>query len=139
MVKGADKLQHRLLEKNEVKDGVIFKMKEDPRMTGIGKFLRKYSLDELPQLWNVLKGDMSIVGPRPLPVDQIENDDLKQLKRLEIKPGLTGLSQVKGRSDLSFSRWVRWDLWYINHWSPGLDIRILLWTIPAVLKRKGAY
>lgn len=139
MVKGADKLQHRLLEKNEVKDGVIFKMKEDPRMTRVGKFLRKYSLDELPQLWNVLKGDMSIVGPRPLPVEQIENDDLKQLKRLEIKPGITGLSQVKGRSDLSFSRLVRWDLWYINHWSPGLDIRILLWTIPAVLKRKGAY
>jgi len=139
MVNNASEQQAQLLEKNEVKGGVIFKIRDDPRITKIGKFLRKYSLDELPQLWNVLKNDMSIIGPRPLPIDQIENNDLKQLRRLEIKPGITGLPQIKGRSDLSFSRWVRWDLWYINHWSFGLDIRILLWTIPAIIKGKGAY
>lgn len=139
MVKDASKQKEKLLDKNEVKDGVIFKIRKDPRITGVGKFLRKWSLDELPQLWNVLKNDMSVVGPRPWPIDQIKNNDLKQLKRLEIKPGITGLPQIKGRSDLSFSRWVRWDLWYINHWSFGLDMRILLWTIPAIIKGKGAY
>jgi exopolysaccharide biosynthesis polyprenyl glycosylphosphotransferase len=139
MVKNADKLKVQLLEKNEVKDGVIFKIKEDPRVTSIGRFLRKYSLDELPQLFNVLKGNMSLVGPRPPLPNEIEEYDDPHMDRLSIKPGITGLSQIKGRSDLSFSQWFRWDLWYINHWSFGLDIKILLWTIPAVLKGKGAY
>jgi len=139
MVEDADKLKHQLLDKNEVKDGVIFKIKEDPRVTRVGKFLRKHSLDELPQLFNVLKGNMSLVGPRPALPDEIEEYDDSRIDRLSIKPGMTGLSQIRGRSDLSFSRWVKWDLWYVNNWSFGLDIKILLWTIPAVLKGKGAY
>lgn len=139
MNNNADKQQTDLLEQNEVKDGVVFKMKKDPRVTKIGQLLRRYSLDELPQLFNVFKNDMSMVGPRPLPLDQIEQDDLRQFKRLEIKPGITGLPQVRGRSDLSFYKWVRWDLWYINNWSVMLDVKILFWTIPAVLKGKGAY
>ncbi len=139
MVKGADKLKNQLLEKNEVKDRVTFKIKKDPRITRIGRFLRKHSLDELPQLFNVLKGDMSLVGPRPPLPNETEEYTHSHIDRLSIKPGITGLSQVRGRSDLSFSRWVKWDLWYINNWSFGLDLKILLWTIPAVLKGKGAY
>lgn len=139
MVKNADKLKGRLLEKNEMKDKVMFKIKKDPRITGVGRFLRKYSLDELPQLFNVLKGDMSLVGPRPPLPDEVKKYDDSHVGRLSMKPGISGLSQVRGRSDSSFSRWVRWDLWYINNWSFGLDLKILLWTIPAVLKGKGAY
>jgi exopolysaccharide biosynthesis polyprenyl glycosylphosphotransferase len=135
----ADKQKERLFKKNESKDNVMFKIKKDPRVTKLGKILRKYSLDELPQLFNVLKGDMSMVGPRPPLPDEVAKYDREHMERLSIKPGLTGLSQVKGRSDLSFSRWVRWDLWYINNWSLTLDLRILLWTVPAVLKGKGAY
>lgn len=138
MVIGAEEKMEILKSKNE-KDGPIFKIKDDPRVTKIGKLLRKYSLDELPQLWNVLKGDMSIVGPRPLPIDQIEKNDLDQLKRLEIKPGITGLWQVSGRSDVSFGNLVRWDIWYINNWSLWLDFNIILKSIPVVLKGKGAY
>ena len=104
-----------------------------------GAFLRKYSLDELPQIFNVLLGDMSLVGPRPLPIDQVEKEDFKQLKRLEVKPGITGLWQIRGRSDISFARLVKWDIWYINNWSFWLDINILLQTIPAVFKGRGAY
>jgi exopolysaccharide biosynthesis polyprenyl glycosylphosphotransferase len=138
MVVNAASMLSRLKDKNEA-DGPIFKMKNDPRITRIGRFIRKYSLDELPQLWNVFKGDMSIVGPRPLPLDQVENSDLKQLKRLGIKPGITGLWQVRGRSDASFRRLIRWDDWYIKNWSLGLDLRILAQTFPVVLKGKGAY
>lgn len=139
MVSGADKLKSSLNAHNEVKDGVIFKMKKDPRITGVGRFLRRYSLDELPQLLNVLMGDMSLVGPRPPLPEETEQYHYRHLERLSIKPGITGLSQVKGRSDLSFYRWVKWDLWYVAHWSFGLDLKILWWTIPAVLKGKGAY
>ena len=139
MVKNADELKDELLEQNEVKDKVMFKIRNDPRVTKFGKFLRKYSLDELPQLFNVLKGNMSLVGPRPPLWGEVEKYSGLHLDRLSIKPGITGLSQIKGRSDLSFSRWVRWDLWYLNHWSFLLDIKILLWTIPAVLKGRGAY
>lgn len=139
MVVEADKLKDSLLEKNEVKDGVIFKIKDDPRINSVGKFLRRYSLDELPQLFNVLKGDMSIVGPRPFLVNEVDKFDYTHMPRLNIRPGITGLAQVRGRSDLSFYRWVRWDIWYINNWSFGLDLRILLWTVPVVLKGKGAY
>jgi len=139
MVQDADEFKNGLLEKNEEKDKVMFKIKKDPRVTKIGRFLRKYSLDELPQLFNVLKGDMSLVGPRP-PLDgEVEKYENNQMNRLSIKPGITGLSQIRGRSDLSFSRWVKWDLWYINNWSFGLDLKILLETIPVVLKGKGAY
>lgn len=138
MVQNADQILHQIRHKNEV-DGPIFKIKEDPRITQTGKFLRKYSLDELPQLLNVLKGEMSLVGPRPLPIDQIEKEDLRQLQRLEVRPGITGLWQIRGRSDISFSRLVKWDIWYIDNWSFWLDLNILLQTVPVVLKGKGAY
>ena len=134
----AHDLQETLKAQNEV-DGPIFKIKSDPRVTEFGKILRKYSLDELPQLINVLIGEMSLVGPRPFPIEQIEKEDLRQLKRLEVKPGITGLWQIRGRSDISFSRLIKWDIWYINNWSFWLDINILLQTIPVVVKGKGAY
>ncbi|MBN3039692.1 MAG: sugar transferase [Candidatus Omnitrophica bacterium] len=139
MVKEADTAKRSLLERNEVRDGVIFKIREDPRITKIGKFLRRFSLDELPQLFNVLIGDMSLVGPRPFPVEESVRIEYKHLPRLNIRPGITGLPQVRGRSDLSFHQWIRWDLWYVNNWSFMLDLRILFWTIPVVIKGKGAY
>jgi len=138
MVNGADQRQKEFLDRNEA-DGPIFKMRRDPRVTRFGKFLRKYSLDELPQLLNVLKGEMSLVGPRPFPVDQIEPEDLRQLRRLGVRPGITGLWQVRGRSDTTFRRLLRWDSWYISNWSFGLDLRILWQTVPAVVKGRGAY
>jgi exopolysaccharide biosynthesis polyprenyl glycosylphosphotransferase len=138
MVENADELKDKLLEQNEV-DKVMFKIKKDPRVTKLGRFMRMYSLDELPQLFNVLIGNMSLVGPRPPLPDEVEKYGSDHIDRLSIKPGITGLSQIRGRSDLSFSRWVRWDLWYINNWSFGLDLKILLETIPVVLKGKGAY
>jgi exopolysaccharide biosynthesis polyprenyl glycosylphosphotransferase len=138
MVVDADKRLNELKEKNEV-DGPIFKIRQDPRITPLGKLLRKYSLDELPQIVNVLLGDMSLVGPRPLPLDQVEQDDLKQIKRLEVRPGITGLWQVRGRSDLPFHQLIKWDTWYVNNWSFMLDIEILTETIPVVIKGKGAY
>lgn len=138
MVADAEDSYEKLRDKNEV-DGPIFKIRNDPRVTKFGLFLRKYSLDELPQLINVLKGDMSLVGPRPLPIDQIEKEDLRQLKRLEVRPGITGLWQIRGRSDISFARLVKWDVWYINNWSFWLDLNILFQTLPVVLKGKGAY
>jgi len=138
MVHDAEKLYPELKHKSEV-DGPIFKMKNDPRITRVGRFLRRYSLDELPQIINVLKGEMSLVGPRPLPIDQIEKEDLRQLTRLEVRPGITGLWQIRGRSDIAFGRLLRWDIWYINNWSLWLDINIILQTIPVVLHGKGAY
>jgi exopolysaccharide biosynthesis polyprenyl glycosylphosphotransferase len=139
MIKDADKLKPQLLERNEVKDGVIFKIKEDPRITPIGRLIRRYSLDELPQLFNVLKGDMSLVGPRPPTSDEVDKYNHLHMDRLSIKPGITGLAQIKGRSELTFRKWVKWDLWYINNWSFGLDLAILWWTVPTVIKGKGAY
>jgi len=96
-------------------------------------------LDELPQFINVIKGDMSLVGPRPFPV--VESNGLKhwQMTRLDVRPGITGLSQIRGRSDLSFYRWVKWDLWYLNHWSLAMDVWVLWKTIPVVFKGRGAY
>jgi len=134
----ADKRLEGIKDKNEV-SGPIFKIKNDPRITPVGKFLRRFSLDELPQFINVIKGEMSLVGPRPLPIDQVEREDMKQLKRLEVRPGITGLWQIKGRSDISFKRLVRWDTWYINNWSFWLDLNILYQTLPVVMKGKGAY
>lgn len=138
MIHNADRLKEQIRHRSEV-DGPIFKIKKDPRLTKVGAFLRRYSLDEFPQLINVLKGDMSLVGPRPFPVEESEKIEYKHIPRLNIRPGITGLAQVKGRSSLKFSQWMRWDNWYVNNWSLGLDIKILLWTIPAVLKSKGAY
>ncbi len=138
MVTNADDLLAHLKDKNEA-DGPIFKIKKDPRITRIGSFLRRYSLDELPQILNVLKGDMSLVGPRPFPIDQLEKEDLRQLKRLGIRPGITGLWQIRGRSDVSFDKLLRWDIWYIKNWSFWLDLYILFQTFPVVVKGKGAY
>jgi exopolysaccharide biosynthesis polyprenyl glycosylphosphotransferase len=139
MVNGAEKQQEALEELNEA-DGPVFKIKDDPRVTPVGKFLRRFSIDELPQLFNVLKGDMSLVGPRPLPVRDVERIDVaSQKRRFSIKPGLTCLWQVNGRSNIGFEEWVRMDLDYIDRWSLGLDILILLKTIPAVFKGPGAY
>ncbi|MFP4473827.1 MAG: sugar transferase [Candidatus Omnitrophota bacterium] len=139
MVRDAEAKRAELEEHNEVRDGVIFKIKKDPRVTRMGRFLRKYSLDEFPQFWNVLKGDMSLVGPRPPTPEEVERYHSHQMTRLSIRPGLTCLSQVKGRSQLTFKEWVKWDLWYINNWSFALDMQILLWTVPVVIKGKGAY
>jgi exopolysaccharide biosynthesis polyprenyl glycosylphosphotransferase len=139
MVEGAD-IQQPLLERLNEVAGPVFKIRNDPRITWVGKFLRRFSVDELPQLLNVLKGEMSLVGPRPLPVRDIERIDVQWHKRrLSMQPGVTGLWQVNGRSDVSFDRWVRMDLEYIDKWSLALDLKILLKTIPAVLKGSGAY
>ena len=138
MVVNADEMLTQLKDKNEV-DGPIFKIKKDPRVTGVGAFLRHHSLDELPQVLNVLKGDMSLVGPRPFPIDQLEKEDLRQLRRLGIRPGITGLWQIMGRSDVSFDKLLRWDIWYIKNWSFWLDMYILFQTFPVVIRGKGAY
>lgn len=138
MIKDADSYKAGLKDKSEV-EGPIFKIRNDPRLTKIGRFLRRYSIDELPQLINVLKGDMSLVGPRPFPIEESNNVEYRHIPRLNIRPGMTGLAQIKGRSDLKFNNWMRWDIWYIENWSLGLDLNILLWTIPAVIKGKGAY
>jgi len=138
MVNNADELLGPLKDKNEV-DGPIFKIKKDPRITGMGAYLRRYSIDELPQILNVLKGDMSLVGPRPFPITQLEKEDLRQLRRLGIRPGITGLWQIRGRSDVSFEKLLRWDIWYIKNWSFWLDLYILYQTFPVVVRGKGAY
>jgi len=139
MVKEADRLKATLTDKNESIGGIIFKIRSDPRVTRIGRFFRKYSLDELSQLINVLKGEMSLVGPRPFPVEESSRFESNHMERLTVRPGITGLAQIKGRSDLSFHRWVKWDLWYVNNWSFWLDLMILWRTIPTALKGKGAY
>lgn len=138
MVKDADNILGTLKDKNE-KDGPIFKIRKDPRVTRVGRFMRKLSIDELPQLWNVLKGDMSLVGPRPPTQEEVEKYEDWQLKRLEIKPGITCLWQIRGRSKLSFKEWVELDIYYIEHWSLLSDLKILFQTIPVVLRGKGAY
>jgi exopolysaccharide biosynthesis polyprenyl glycosylphosphotransferase len=139
MAAGADQHQALLEGLNEA-EGPVFKIKDDPRITRIGRILRRYSIDELPQLLNVFKGEMSLVGPRPLPVRDVERIDARWHKRrLSVKPGVTCLWQVNGRSDVSFDFWVRMDLEYIDKWSLGLDLKILMKTIPAVLRGSGAY
>jgi lipopolysaccharide/colanic/teichoic acid biosynthesis glycosyltransferase len=116
----------------------LFKMVDDPRVTPLGRFLRRWSLDELPQLWNVLRGDMSFVGPRPLPPEEVAADDVGT-RRLVVRPGITGLWQVSGRSDLPWEECVRLDLHYVDNWSLVLDLQILLRTTAAVLRHQGAY
>lgn len=139
MVSDAEQHQHELQVLNEM-SGPVFKVTNDPRVTPIGRFLRKYSLDELPQFFNVLAGDMSLVGPRPLPVSEVSRfDDLSHRRRLSVKPGLTCLWQVSGRNEVrDFREWVRLDLEYIDNWSFWLDVKILLRTVPAVLQGAGA-
>lgn len=123
---------------NEV-DGPVFKVRSDPRITSVGKFLRRSSLDEIPQVFNVFRGDMSIVGPRPPLPSEVERYQPWQRKRLEVTPGITCLWQISGRSHLSFNEWMRLDLEYLRQRSLRTDVLILLKTIPAVIARKGAY
>jgi len=139
MISDAEMRQHELAQMNEM-EGPVFKMKNDPRVTGVGRRLRKFSLDEFPQLWNVLRGEMSLVGPRPLPVEQVKRfNDVAHRRRLSVKPGLTCLWQVSGRNDVKdFRDWVRLDLEYIDNWSLWLDLKILWRTIPIVLTGAGA-
>jgi exopolysaccharide biosynthesis polyprenyl glycosylphosphotransferase len=138
MLNDADQLQADLESLNEA-NGAIFKIRDDPRMTRVGRLLRRYSLDEMPQLFNVLAGQMSLVGPRPLPQRDFEKLQDWHKKRYLVMPGITGLWQISGRSDLDFDDLVRLDFLYLERWSVGLDLSILLKTIPAVFVRRGAY
>jgi exopolysaccharide biosynthesis polyprenyl glycosylphosphotransferase len=138
MYSGADTLRVEMEAKNEL-DGPAFKMKKDPRVTPVGRFLRKLSIDELPQFFNILAGQMSLVGPRALPTYEVEKIDMWQRRRLSMRPGLTGLWQVKGRNKIDFNNWMKLDLEYLDNWCLWLDIKILAKTIPAVLFGRGAY
>jgi lipopolysaccharide/colanic/teichoic acid biosynthesis glycosyltransferase len=138
MVMDADRKKQELQHLNEM-DGPVFKIKNDPRVTRVGRFLRKFSLDELPQLFNVLCGDMSLIGPRPLPVDQVAANAELFDGRHEMPAGLSGWWQVNGRSDLDPLTSVKLDLYYIDNWSLGLDLRIVLRTARAILGGRGAY
>jgi lipopolysaccharide/colanic/teichoic acid biosynthesis glycosyltransferase len=139
MRRDAEALKARLALHNEMAGGVIFKIKKDPRITRVGKWLRKFSVDEMPQLWNVLKGEMSLVGPRPPVPSEVEKYTVEDRQRLLARPGLTCLWQVGGRSEIDFAGQVRLDLAYIRAESFALDLKLLLQTIPAVLLGKGAY
>lgn len=133
----AEAQKQSLLELNE-QDGPAFKIKNDPRVTALGRFLRTTSIDELPQLWNVLKGEMSLVGPRPLPCDEADACLTWQRRRLDVTPGLTCIWQVQGRSEVTFNEWVRMDLQYVEQRSFWKDTAILVATVPAVILRRGA-
>jgi exopolysaccharide biosynthesis polyprenyl glycosylphosphotransferase len=140
MITNADQMQKHLESQNQAKDGILFKLKDDPRITRVGGFLRQYSLDELPQLFNVLLGEMSLVGPRPLPLRDVDKFADHHYVRHEVLPGITGLWQVSGRSDITdFEDVIQLDLDYIQNWSLGLDLNILLRTVTVVLKKTGAY
>ncbi|MBN2406622.1 MAG: sugar transferase [Elusimicrobia bacterium] len=138
MVRDADVQLKEIIKFNE-REGPVFKMKMDPRVTRIGKIIRRYSIDELPQLFNILKGDMSLVGPRPQVLWEAEAYNEEAKRRLNILPGITGLWQVSGRSELSFEEMIKLDLYYLENWTLGYDMKILLRTIPVVLLKKGAY
>jgi lipopolysaccharide/colanic/teichoic acid biosynthesis glycosyltransferase len=139
MVPDADRRKQELLKHNEMQ-GPVFKMREDPRITPTGRFLRKYSLDELPQLWSVVLGDMSLVGPRPPLVTEYAKYESWQKRKMSVVPGLTCLWQVQGRADITdFNDWVRMDLQYIDNWSLILDFKILFQTAAVVVRGKGAY
>ena len=138
MYEDADRRQAELEAQNEA-TGALFKMRDDPRTTAVGRVLRRFSLDELPQLFNVLRGEMSLVGPRPLPQRDYERLEDWHKKRYLVLPGLTGLWQVSGRADLDFDDLVRLDFLYLERWSVFLDLSILLKTVPAVFLRRGAF
>jgi len=137
MVTNADHLKKDLLERNQ-REGPIFKIDDDPRITAVGRFIRRYSLDELPQLWNVLRGEMSLVGPRPHPVDEVNHYELQHYRRLDVKPGITGLWQITARGCPSFELNMHLDLTYIENWSLLLDLRILASTIRVLFAPEGA-
>lgn len=137
MVVGAHRMKADLVKHNE-SDGPLFKMEQDPRVTRVGRVLRKFSIDEIPQLWNVIKGEMSLVGPRPALADEAEEWSEELRNRLRVRPGITGMWQVNGRSATTFSEYERLDLFYIDNWSMLTDLGILVRTIPAVVSRKGA-
>ena len=136
MVADAEQRRAELAAANEM-GGPVFKMRHDPRVTPFGRFLRRYSLDELPQLWNVLKGDMSLIGPRPPLPAEVQKYERWQRRRLSMRPGLTCIWQVTDRNRATFEKWMEYDLDYIDHWSLWLDFKIALQTIPAVLKGTG--
>jgi lipopolysaccharide/colanic/teichoic acid biosynthesis glycosyltransferase len=138
MYRDADQRQADLESLNEA-SGALFKMRRDPRMTPVGRFLRRYSIDELPQLYNVLRGQMSLVGPRPLPERDFQHLEEWHKKRYLVTPGITGLWQVSGRSELDFDDLVRLDFLYLERWSVFLDLSILVKTVPAVFSRRGAF
>jgi len=137
MLDGAHLLHDHVAHLNQV-DGPALKISNDPRLHGIGAFLRRTSIDELPQLWNVLRGDMSLVGPRPALPREVHDYQPHYMQRLTVTPGLTGLWQVSGRARVSFRRWMAMDAWYVRHWTPLVDAAILLRTIPAVVRGEGA-
>jgi lipopolysaccharide/colanic/teichoic acid biosynthesis glycosyltransferase len=139
MTVNADALKSGMIADNSFQDSVTFKMKNDPRITRVGRFIRRFSIDELPQLFNVVKGEMSLVGPRPPVPEEVEKYSPDDRKRLLVKPGITCLWQISGRSELPFKQQVELDKQYINSQSILLDIKILLKTIPAVLTGRGAY
>jgi lipopolysaccharide/colanic/teichoic acid biosynthesis glycosyltransferase len=136
---GADKMKDQLIQQNESKDGVIFKMKNDPRITRVGKYLRRFSVDEAPQILNVFLGDLSIVGPRPPVPREVALYTLEDRKRLHVKPGLTCFWQIQGRSEIPFKEQVRLDLQYISSQGFWMDLWIIIKTVPAVLLGRGAY
>ena len=138
MVKYADEKLDKLKHLTE-REGPVFKMKDDPRITKIGKFLRRYSIDEIPQLINVLKGEMSLVGPRPQVLWEAAAYDDFARRRLRVLPGITGLWQVSGRAAVSYEKMIELDVYYIENWSPGMDLKILLRTIFTVFSKIGAY
>ncbi len=138
MIVGSENVRENLLDANEL-DGPVFKIRKDPRLTPIGGFIRKFSLDEMPQIFSVLRGHMSLVGPRPPIPDEVANYEPWQTERLAVKPGLTCIWQVSGRSDIGFEKWVKLDIDYVRSRSILLDLKLLLLTIPAVLSGRGAY
>ena len=137
MVPDADEKKKKLLKKNQRKGGVLFKMDNDPRITKLGKILRKWSIDELPQLWNVIRGDMSLIGPRPHLPEEVRKYAKDDLRVLSIRPGITGFAQVNGRSSLSFKEEMNYELFYLKNWSFKLDIIIFIKSLLVVLKRKN--
>lgn len=140
MVQNAAELQKQLEAQNQNKDGILFKIKDDPRITRVGKFLRQYSLDELPQVFNVLFGEMSFVSPRPLPTRDVEKFAEHHFIRHEVLPGIIGLWQVSGRSDIdNFEDVFRLDTRYIENWSLWLDLQIIFRTVQVMLQKAGAY
>ena len=138
MTATAEEDRYLLVDQNEA-GGPIFKIAADPRITPVGKFIRRTSIDELPQIWNVLRGDMSLVGPRPPLPEEVAQYTNWERQRLAVRPGVTGIWQVSGRSDLDFDTWVAMDVEYIEEWSPSLDFSLMVRTIPAVLSGRGAY